>query len=247
MKKLFVLLFAIGFMSCAGDKQGAQGNGTDTIGAENNNAPTGRFKAGDQLSVLAKSGIVLREKPDPNGNKLSTIAYGQKVSVVNGNGATFKVEVCKGFDINGNWIKVTAAGKEGYVFDGFLSKLDAPKSDPFETIMKGAKSTAKSSSNPSETDKSSYVWFKEVETFDNGASYETQAYEGGGKMVQRFPSTLITIEEAYLCLNATDKTKGKWSFNTQTGHLEFNSDDEMSGVYIYKEGANVVVDSQTAD
>lgn len=209
--------------------------------------PAGRYKIGDELNVLAKAGIILREKPDAASAKIANIPYAGKVTIADAPGAAFQVEAFKGFNISGNWVKVTSSGKEGFVFDGFISKLSASKDDAFASVMKGAKSIKKENTNPSKTDKNSSVWMLETETFDNGVVDITEAYEGGSSMEIRMPESLISVTEAYLLTNAVETAKGTWSFDAKDGSLNFSSADQMEGIIIKKDGKNVSVEYQTAD
>ena len=66
------------------------------------------YEVGDQLHVLAPSGLRIRTAPQ-NGEKTELIPYSGKI---------------EGF--SGKWIKVCYKFYKGYVFDGFLSHVPAP-------------------------------------------------------------------------------------------------------------------------
>lgn len=91
-------------------------------------AQNSRFKDGETLYIWAASGLNLRDKPDAKGTKLTTIPYGSKVIVQPNIGAKvpFEVEQFKDFSVKGYWLLVKYDNTEGYLFDGFLSKLPAP-------------------------------------------------------------------------------------------------------------------------
>ncbi len=80
-----------------------------------------RLKKGDTLHVLAVSGLNLRATPEPAGKVIATVPYGGRVSVLE---VTAREHLAE--NIKGRWIRARAGGKEGYVFDGFLSRLPAP-------------------------------------------------------------------------------------------------------------------------
>ena len=76
----------------------------------------GPYKAGDQLTVHAISGLVLRETASPSGKKIRTLEYGTTVTVLaDGLKKTpHSVELTKGYSIKGYWVKVRGTdGKEG--------------------------------------------------------------------------------------------------------------------------------------
>lgn len=80
------------------------------------------YKNGDELNVLAQSGLKLRA--EPNSDKtLATIPFGATVTVSEepSHDAPFESNGIKGF-----WLKVKYKDKIGYVFDGLLSWLPAP-------------------------------------------------------------------------------------------------------------------------
>jgi hypothetical protein len=91
-------------------------------------AQTSRFKDGETINVWATSGLNMRDKPDEKATKLVSIPYGAKVVVQPNIGVKipFEVEEFKGFVVKGYWLLVKYGDKEGFVFDGFLSRLPAP-------------------------------------------------------------------------------------------------------------------------
>ena len=92
-------------------------------------AQESRFKEGETINVWAASGLNMRDKPDAKGQKLATIPYGAKVLVQTNIGVKvpFEIEEFKGFTVKGYWLLVKYGNTEGFVFDGFLSRLPIPK------------------------------------------------------------------------------------------------------------------------
>ena len=91
-------------------------------------AQESRFKEGETINVWAASGLNMRDKPDAKAAKVATIPYGAKVSVQPNIGIKipFEIEEFKGFTVKGYWLLVKYGNTEGFVFDGFLSRLPAP-------------------------------------------------------------------------------------------------------------------------
>ncbi len=87
-----------------------------------------RYRTGDTLYVGAGSGLNLRDDVGLAANKLGTVPYGAAVVMLQDpkDGTTFEVEELPGFTISGLWIKVRYQGQEGYVFDGYLTRLPMP-------------------------------------------------------------------------------------------------------------------------
>ena len=78
---------------------------------------------GDFLYVLSNSGIILRSAPDIKSARITTLRYGSKVRVTDEHPGEKPIAV-GGF--KGYWVKAVGSGKEGYLFDGFMSRYAAP-------------------------------------------------------------------------------------------------------------------------
>ncbi len=93
--------------------------------------PVQYYKAGQDIYILALSGLNLRAAPNSKGSKIMTLPYGAKVKVVELTDKLFQSGAVEGY-----WIKVSFQDKQGYIFDGFTAPLPAPEitSDPFGMI-----------------------------------------------------------------------------------------------------------------
>lgn len=80
------------------------------------------YKKGDILNVLALSGLNLREEPSVGSKSIVKVNCGESVEVLELPSVKFTFE-----KINGYWLKVKYREKEGYIFDGYLSKYPAPE------------------------------------------------------------------------------------------------------------------------
>lgn len=79
-------------------------------------------RKGDVLSVFAVSGLNLRTGPDKKAKVVSKIAYAEKVKVVEPSNAYEIIE-----DRPGYWLKVLYNKQEGFLFSGYLTKLQPPQ------------------------------------------------------------------------------------------------------------------------
>lgn len=70
--------------------------------------PVISYKVGDNLYVLAKSGLNLRDKPSKNGRFLQTVSFGTIARVRQITDKEYEVE-----GIPGYWVKVIADDREG--------------------------------------------------------------------------------------------------------------------------------------
>ncbi len=83
---------------------------------------------GDQLTVVAPSGLKLRADAHTNSQVLKVIDYGSLVEVLN----TFSFEDDKSQVVDwikGQWIYISYEGIQGYVFDSYLSRLPLPMTE----------------------------------------------------------------------------------------------------------------------
>lgn len=83
----------------------------------------GGYNVGDELFVHAPSGLKLRPAPNSN-DALATLPYGAKLKVVQNKSTANPKEVD---GLKGYWAKVEFEGKQGFIFDGYLSFLPTPK------------------------------------------------------------------------------------------------------------------------
>ena len=83
--------------------------------------PSISYKVGDNLYVLARSGLNLRAKPAKNGKFLQSISFGTTALVRQITDKEFEADGISGF-----WVKVIADDREGYLFDGYLSSFPPP-------------------------------------------------------------------------------------------------------------------------
>jgi len=99
------------------------------------------FNSGDTLYVWAQKGLQLRLEPSFNSEPIELIEFGERVIAIDSkellwDGSrleeSYVIEIKSkktqnrtypNFRLNGNWCKVKFEGKEGYVFDAYLSTL----------------------------------------------------------------------------------------------------------------------------
>lgn len=80
-----------------------------------------RYEIGDTLSVLAKSGLTLRDSASMNANKITVLPFRSSVVALS---PPVRWEV--NADRYGCWIRVSYHDMTGYAFAGFLSTLKIP-------------------------------------------------------------------------------------------------------------------------
>ncbi len=167
-----------------------------------------KYKAGDKLFVLSTAGLSLREAPDISSAKIMSIKNGAPLVVLKEdlNLYPFSLTEFDGFELAGYWVKVlTWDNKTGYVFDGYLSRYQAPKKVILKEhineqyviaeqyMMVHSKRKGKRVTLPAASEQ--FIHYKQ--TFVNGASVEVNAGEGYASYTILFDK-MTTFEEAYL-------------------------------------------------
>ena len=89
------------------------------------------YQYGDTLEVWATSGLNMREGPGTDFPKITKLEYGTQVEVIDNyiQSTPLDLNVFKrnkktdAFTMHGFWVRVKIGRQEGYVFDGYLSRL----------------------------------------------------------------------------------------------------------------------------
>lgn len=185
-----------------------------------------------------------------------TIAYGEEVTVVKSDKKAHQVQEFKGYSIKGFWVKVkTKEGKEGFVFDGYLSSYPTPGkviddqqgaeaatvAELFllgKTEMKGKRINLPKVATQ-------YEHYRQL--FQNGAAVEYTGGEGGSSQSITFEKG-ISLEEGYLL------GKGLWlkGMELETQTIKKNvitavSDDGLWAIDVANKGGVVVLTMSHAD
>ena len=73
------------------------------------------------LNVLAVNGLNMRSQPESKSRVVTKVPYGKQVEILE----KTDNELQLGW-VQDNWYKVRFRGREGYIFGGYLSRLNAP-------------------------------------------------------------------------------------------------------------------------
>lgn len=214
----------------AADKADPQAKTDSAASVSTEVAPKGKYASGDQLFVYAKSGLTLRDTPDPNGAKIATVANHTAVTVEDSE--PFKhahtvTEPC-GLKIGGHWVKVKVDGKQGYLFDGYLLKFRPLVDEDLDTYWNSYSKVKTTTTEPPKNDVNYYGYSHTV--WENGVDYESSGYEGGSNSHLILPKSMFTYEEAYLFAVADFLigTDVECSCQPSPQRIECMSKDELS-------------------
>lgn len=159
------------------------------------------YKKGDSLYVISDAGLVLRSAADKNASKVSLIPYGRQITVSGDNSGDkpFEVNGIKGF-----WVKAVCDGREGFAFDGFLSKHPAPdrctsKCDNLKLIELYADKKLQLKGKAKLTEDDTYKYAEK--TYTNGFIINrTEGQPGLPEFNLTFTMPEVRIAEAFLML-----------------------------------------------
>ncbi|MEI6411228.1 MAG: SH3 domain-containing protein [Bacteroidota bacterium] len=222
----------------------------------------GTYNVGDKLNVLAPKGLILRETAAATGKKILTIDPGAVVTVLKDDfkKTPYSVLEFTGFTIKGYWVKVrTGAGKEGFVFDGYLSSYQIPgnvpngddPNDPDGTaslqeryLLLHTKKKGKRIDLSKEGNR--YEHYRQL--FANGAEVEINTGEGGSQYTIKFNKG-VTIEEAYLIGQAMwmENAEGGYKSTFTKGKIEMLSKDQLYAADVENKAGVVILTMSHAD
>lgn len=216
-----------------------------------------QYKVGDKLTVLAKSGLVLRANPKSEGKKKNTLTFGTEVTVLT---EGFKanrhtVDDFKGYTITGFWVKVKAGSEEGWVFDGYLSKLKiytdgdvkgaSADFDMFDIAYLYNSPRKGERKNVSKDNRESYE-----QAYEDGSKLTVSRYEGGSQRVLLLKEG-ISQEEALLWGRALWFSDAKYSsqkYNRNTKHVRIlGTDDNTQSMRVIPNGKRWEIHFDRAD
>lgn len=221
-----LLILSTSLFSCKQDsKTAATTDAPAPVASETTSAVPGQssvgLAVGDQLYVQVPGGLVLRKTPSKDGEKVASAAYdgkALKVMALPDPANKYVAEKIGTFEVSGGWVKVqTADGKEGYLFEGYLSKYapliqraveDMSLSEQYYRSISPAKGPQEAlPANPEAT-----AGYRQL--FADGAKLEFTPYAGGHSECLLLPAGKMTMQEALVIFRrvwfGTDKTKAEF-------------------------------------
>lgn len=204
LQHFLIAMVALGFAACS-DGSNTSGGSTDSTTTKveptkEEDAPARRrYANGDVLFVYAKSGLTLRETPDPQGAKITTVANGAAVTVEDTEPFTHVYstnEPC-GLTVPGYWVRVSTGGKQGYLFDGYLLEYEPLLKEQSMSGYWDAVSKVKSSTETPPEDDVEYYDYSEI-VWENGVKLTESGYVGGSNSRLTLPREMFSLHEAYL-------------------------------------------------
>lgn len=188
-----------------------------------------QYMVGDTLYVWALSGLVLRKAGKPDAEKILAVPYGSAVVAQEMQLSnpfehwvllqerqlhTNQITVWPEVRLYGGWLKVQFGKQEGYVFDGYLSRLPAmqvtykkftpapggklPEPEPISDYLKRHFRIVDTLNSVFGVEPEPYFYTQRT-VYESGILIENRHFEKGLETSWVFPD--LSLEEAYLLLN----------------------------------------------
>lgn len=160
------------------------------------------------LNVLAVNGLNMRSQPDSKARVVTKVQYGKRVEVMQ----KTKIELQLGW-VKDHWYKVKYRGREGFIFGGYLSTLQAPEDPTNVKLLADLLPTYCAANfkldgqqiNTAEAGKTGDTLFHSLLKFTNGAELEIEN-------VHDRRTTMLLLKESvqsvYVLLEALLKQSG---------------------------------------
>lgn len=196
------------------------------------------FLLAQDYYALSKNGLNLRKSPSDKSEILDVVPYNTKVSILEKNASEkFKVN---GF--SGTYVKINYKGIEGYIFSGFLSKLEAVKEqesleDYFVRVF----------GKPTITKSADDLYADDIWTYPNGFVYKAigDATKHSG-YEDRYYFQNLTIQEVFLFARVINgflspvRNTSELKFECENG-CDFDTEEGLYHGYSLKKESNRIV------
>lgn len=211
---------------------------------------------GSKVYVHAANGLVLRQTPEPDGAKLGNVPLdGSPLEVLASPdpGNVYVAETHGPYEVKGGWVKVrTAANKEGYLFEGYLSRhaplLKAPEGT-LTNIEAFYQTVAAPKGNPETVPAQNGSMEGRRQRYADGAVYELEFYEGGVSHNLFLPSGTFTLPEALVIFRSLwfGKDKITTTYNEPTKTVMALDADGYHALELKMEKNGILLKFQSAD
>lgn len=168
-----------------------------------------KIEVGSKIYVHANNGLVLRKSPSKDGEKITTLNKDGKPLMVlelPDINNQYTAEKIGDFELRGGWIKVkTIDGKEGYVFEGYVSKY--PPIVDFaiyeNSLIEGFyKNVSPPKGKPVALPKQEGLNEGYEQAFEDGALFHFEYWDGGATHIFKIPQSSLSFSEAFVILRS---------------------------------------------
>lgn len=197
-------------------------------------------KNSDYFNVMAGSGLRMRGTPNLKGKKIMVIPYNAQIEKINDGKSygTLSVKEFKGFNIEGEWVKVKYKNQEGFVFSGYLTQFPLPISydSYFKKTLKVSKKKydKKKYKECTVTKKEDCICNWKEDYYDGNVTYE-YGYCSEEALFESYTFRNVTFAEAYLIGKKLFFTERKQKFDN---HISYDIKYSKSDESIYVEEIN---------
>ncbi|MEM9930486.1 MAG: hypothetical protein AAF840_11750 [Bacteroidota bacterium] len=210
--------------------------------------------------VWASSGLTMRAAGNADGEKMLVIPFGAAVQLTGNQGAALRVKAMDGVTYNvegeiqkgepyfmyGSYLEVIYQGKTGFVFNGYLGYYSPVVKEADENGLWGWLKTHGGQPDTilNGTYGESLYRGRMVIHYENGVTYSSSEYEGGGSMTITFP--VGSINSGFLFaqqfMGIDDAVKNKEE-NLANGYIypELLQQDENGNLHFVGEMSETVI------
>lgn len=160
------------------------------------------------LNVLAVNGLNMRSQPESKSRVVTKVPYGKQVEIIEKTDNELQLGWVKD-----NWYKIRFRGREGYIFGGYLSKLNAPVNSETPRLLSDllpmyCSSAFQIDGEPiisKEASSSRDTLYHTLLRFNQGVELELERYGNRETATLLLPNS---IQETYVLLEALLKESG---------------------------------------
>ncbi|HOY65426.1 MAG TPA: SH3 domain-containing protein [Candidatus Ozemobacteraceae bacterium] len=177
--------------------------------------------------ITAPKGLIIRDAPGRDGNKLATLPVGETVEILSLNGPEETIETVKN-----HWFHVKRGTVDGWAFGGFIETRDSP---PPETATAKVSREECLGKDPESIGKRMNLSIKESRTVDPDARYGIDCYGTDNQITTVFfgkvvdhkadGSEILKILDVLFLPAITEN-----QFFSHCANLDEKRDDELMGI-----------------
>lgn len=215
-----------------------------------------KLPVGSKVYVHAVNGLVLRQTPSADGAKLGNVPLnGSPLEVLASPDPAnmYVAETYGPHEVKGGWVKVrTSDNKEGYLFEGYLSRYAPLAKAPegtLSSIEAFYQTVAAPKGKPQTVPAKNGAIEGSVQGYADGARYELEFYEGGVTRNLFLPPGGFTLPEALVIFRSLwfGKDKTTTTYNEPTKTVMVLDVEGYHALELKMEKDSVILKFQSAD
>ncbi|MCC6410566.1 MAG: SH3 domain-containing protein [Saprospiraceae bacterium] len=215
-----------------------------------------KVPVGSKVYAHAVNGLVLRQTPSADGAKLGNVPFNGsplEVLVSPDPANVYVAETIGPYEVKGGWVKVrTSENKEGYLFEGYLSRYAPLVKEPegtLSSIEAFYQTVSALKGKPEPVPAKNGAMEGSMQRYADGARYELEFYEGGVTHNLVLPPGVFTLPEALVVFRSLwfGKHNTTTTYNEPTKTVMVLDADGYQALELKMEKDSVMLKFQSAD